>query len=175
MHAGDRLAVSGRAGEARAAWTGRRHATHEHFTGEGSLMGAVAMAYIRWLGEQMSDKTPPRNVDHTTYRPPADARRPDEDVSRTPAEAAPQDRELTKSDDQLKKEAEEHEPARHGDVLGITDADPAVEIPRATTDRSGNPKGIDVRDHASGMDEMGPTESGAVGVDLGGSGKPSRT
>ena len=55
-------------------------------------------------------------------------------------------------------------------MLGITDADPNVEIPRATQDRGGNPKGIDVRDHASGIGELRQTK-GATGIDMGAGGK----
>ena len=65
---------------------------------------------------------------------------------------------------------EDYEPERHGDVLGITDADPNVEIPRATQDRGGNPKGIEVRDHASGIVELKQTK-GATGIDMGAGGK----
>lgn len=82
--------------------------------------------------------------------------------------------ENTKSQKQLEKEAEDYEPERHGDVLGITDADPEVEIPRATTDRGGNPKGIEVGTRATGMDELRGGKGGAVGVDLGGAGEPDR-
>jgi hypothetical protein len=82
--------------------------------------------------------------------------------------------ENTKSEKQLEKEAEDYEPAREGDVLGLSDADPNVAIPRATTDRSGNPKGIDV-DTDAGTTDLHRNEGGAVGVDLGGAGKPDRT
>lgn len=71
--------------------------------------------------------------------------------------------------DPKKTQAEDHEPARHGDILGVTDADPDVEIPRATEDRSGNPKGIDVREHASGIGELKRTK-GATGIDMGAGG-----
>jgi hypothetical protein len=66
-------------------------------------------------------------------------------------------------------QAEDSEPARHGDILGITDADPNVEIPRATEDRSGNPKGIDVRGHASGIGHLKQTK-GATAIDMGAGG-----
>lgn len=65
---------------------------------------------------------------------------------------------------------DEYVPERHGDVLGITDADPNVEIPRATEDRGGNPKGIEVRGHASGIGELKQTK-GATGIDMGAGGK----
>lgn len=53
-----------------------------------------------------------------------------------------------------------------GDILGLSDAPPDVEIPRATTDHGGHPQGIDVRDHATGIGDLhqGP---GATGIDMG--------
>jgi hypothetical protein len=72
--------------------------------------------------------------------------------------------------DSKKTQAEDHEPARHGDILGVTDADPNVEIPRATDDRSGNPKGIEVRGHASGIGHLKQSK-GATGIDMGAGGK----
>lgn len=66
-------------------------------------------------------------------------------------------------------QAEDEEPARHGDILGITDADPNVEIPRATEDRSGNPKGVEVRGHATGIGHLKQTK-GATGIDMGAGG-----
>ena len=69
-------------------------------------------------------------------------------------------------------QAADDEPARHGDILGITDADPDVEIPRATEDRSGNPKGIEVRGHATGIGHLKQT-SGATAIDMGAGGKGS--
>jgi|EndMetStandDraft_4_1072995.scaffolds.fasta_scaffold31617_3 hypothetical protein len=66
------------------------------------------------------------------------------------------------------------EPERLGDVLGLSDASPAVEIPRATDDRGGNPEGIEVRQPATGTGELRRT-SGATGVLLGGAGSgPTR-
>jgi hypothetical protein len=64
---------------------------------------------------------------------------------------------------------QETEPDRQGDVLGLSDASPAVEIPRATDDRSGNPAGIEVRAPTSGTSELRQT-SGATGVQLGSAG-----
>jgi hypothetical protein len=57
-------------------------------------------------------------------------------------------------------------PAHAGDILGLSDAPPDVEIPRATADRGGHPQGIDVRTPATGIDELnqGP---GATGIDMG--------
>ena len=72
-----------------------------------------------------------------------------------------------------RKDSNEHEPAkpRHsGDVLGLGDARPDVEIPRATEDRGGHPEGIDVRGHATGIGDLhqGP---GATGIDMGHAGE----
>lgn len=53
-----------------------------------------------------------------------------------------------------------------GDILGLSDAPPDVEIPRATTDRGGHPQGIDVRDHATGIGDLHQS-SGATGIDMG--------
>jgi hypothetical protein len=71
--------------------------------------------------------------------------------------------------DPKKTQADDVEPARHGDILGVTDADPIVEIPRATEDRGGNPKGIEVGQRASGIGELKRTK-GATGIDMGAGG-----
>jgi hypothetical protein len=65
---------------------------------------------------------------------------------------------------------EDNRPAREGDVLGLSDAPPDVEIPRATADRGGNPQGIEVRQRATGIGDVRQT-SGATGVDMGGGGE----
>ena len=86
----------------------------------------------------------------------------------------------TLSDQEEKRIAEEakaiqkQEPEleRQGDVLGLSDASPAVEIPRATDDRSGNPAGIEVRVPTTGTSELRQTK-GATGVQLGASGSGS--
>ncbi len=75
--------------------------------------------------------------------------------------------------------ADEKQPARQGDILGISDADPAVEIPRATTDRGGNPEGIEIGPAASPMGGLRRTK-GATGIDMGSGGtgtgiEPART
>ncbi len=75
--------------------------------------------------------------------------------------------------------ADEHTPARQGDILGISDADPAVEIPRATPDRGGNPAGIEIGPAASPMGGLRRTK-GATGIDMGAGGtgtgiEPPRT
>jgi hypothetical protein len=64
---------------------------------------------------------------------------------------------------------QETEPERQGDVLGLSDVSPDVEIPRATEDRSGNPAGIEVRAPTTGTSELRQT-SGATGVQLGSAG-----
>jgi hypothetical protein len=53
-----------------------------------------------------------------------------------------------------------------GDILGLSDASPDVEIPRATADHGGHPQGIDVRDHATGIGDLHQS-SGATGIDMG--------
>jgi hypothetical protein len=59
-----------------------------------------------------------------------------------------------------------------GDVLGLGDASPAVEIPRATQDRGGHPKGIEVRrpsrEH-TGTNDLEQSK-GATGIDMGAGG-----
>jgi hypothetical protein len=64
---------------------------------------------------------------------------------------------------------QEPEPERQGDVLGLSDASPAVEIPRATDDHSGNPAGIEVRIPTSGTSELRQTK-GATGIQMGAAG-----
>jgi hypothetical protein len=61
------------------------------------------------------------------------------------------------------------EPERLGDVLGLSDASPAVEIPRATDDRGGNPAGIEVREPATGTGDLARGK-GATGILMGGAG-----
>ena len=59
--------------------------------------------------------------------------------------------------------------AREGDVLGISNADLAVQIP-APPGRSHRPhEGIEVRGHASGIGDL-RRGSGATGIDMGGGG-----
>ncbi len=60
-------------------------------------------------------------------------------------------------------------PERQGDVLGLSDASPAVEIPHATDDRSGNPVGIEVRSPATGTSDLKQTK-GATGIQMGAGG-----
>lgn len=66
----------------------------------------------------------------------------------------------TRRDDETKK------PAHEGDILGLGDASPDVEIPRATSDHGGHPQGIDVREPATGIGDVRQS-SGATGIDMG--------
>ena len=61
------------------------------------------------------------------------------------------------------------EPERQGDVLGLSDASPAVEIPQATDDHSGSPAGIEVRVPTTGTSELQQTK-GATGIQMGAAG-----
>ena len=88
------------------------------------------------------------------------------------AEAARRRIDQDEIDEEQRKAAEEEaknapEPERLGDVLGLSDAPPAVEIPRATDDRGGNPAGIEVREPTTGTADLTRT-SGAASILLGG-------
>jgi hypothetical protein len=91
------------------------------------------------------------------------------------AQPARQQQTLTEQDEKrIAEEAkaiqkQEPELERQGDVLGLSDASPAVEIPRATDDRSGNPAGIEVRSPATGTGDLKQT-TGATGVQMGAAG-----
>jgi hypothetical protein len=91
------------------------------------------------------------------------------------AQPARQQQTLTEQDEKrIAEEAkaiqkQDSEPERQGDVLGLSDASPAVEIPRATDDRSGNPAGIEVRSPATGTGDLKQT-AGATGVQMGAAG-----
>jgi hypothetical protein len=74
-----------------------------------------------------------------------------------------------KHETDAQEQAEVEEPSRPGDVLGLSDAPPEVEIPRATTDRGGNPAGIEVRTPASGIGDLRPGK-GATGIQMGAGG-----
>jgi hypothetical protein len=89
------------------------------------------------------------------------------------AQPARQQQTLTEQDEKrIAEEAkaiqkqEETEPERKGDVLGLSDASPAVEIPRATDDRSGNPAGIEVRAPATGTGDLRQTKGATGGTDI---------
>jgi|SRR5688572_1285012 hypothetical protein len=91
------------------------------------------------------------------------------------AQPARQQQTLTEQDEKrIAEEAkaiqkQDSEPERQGDVLGLSDASPAVEIPRATDDRSGNPAGIEVRSPATGTGDRKQTK-GATGIQMGAAG-----
>lgn len=69
-----------------------------------------------------------------------------------------------------KARREQERPAREGDVLGISDADPDVTIPQATDDHGGNPKGIEVGRRATGIGDL-TRSKGATGADMGAGGE----
>ena len=71
--------------------------------------------------------------------------------------------------DEVARDRSDDRPLREGDVLGVSDAPPDVEIPRATTDRGGHPAGIEVRERTSGNSELRQTP-GATGIDMGAGG-----
>ena len=90
------------------------------------------------------------------------------------AEAARRRVDQDEIDEEQRKAAEEAaknapEPERLGDVLGLSDASPAVEIPRATDDRGGNPAGIEVREPTTGTADL-VRGKGATGIQMGASG-----
>jgi len=68
-----------------------------------------------------------------------------------------------------RKNRARQEPKREGDVLGISDAGRTATIPTARPAKR-TPKGIEVRDHASGIDDV-PQRSGATGIDMGAGGE----
>lgn len=70
----------------------------------------------------------------------------------------------------MAKEHHKNEPDRKGDVLGISDADPNVEIPKPADKGSGHARGIDVRRRQTGLGDV-PQRDGASGVDMGGGGE----
>jgi hypothetical protein len=67
------------------------------------------------------------------------------------------------------KDRDDQKPEREGDVLGISDTPAEVEIPRATSDTGGHPKGIDVRRRTTGTADL-KQSSGATGIDMGAGG-----
>lgn len=63
--------------------------------------------------------------------------------------------------------ADEKQTRHEGDILGISDADPSVQLP-VTGRRGGRrPSGIEVGAPATGIGDV-PQRSGASGADLGG-------
>jgi len=65
--------------------------------------------------------------------------------------------------------AEAAPPARQGDILGLSDVSPDVEIPQASRDHGGHPAGIDVRQPTTGTAEL-KRSKGATGMDMGAAG-----
>ena len=57
---------------------------------------------------------------------------------------------------------------RAGDVLGISDA--TADIPRATTDRGGHPRGIELDEDRPGSRDVGQG-AGATSIDMGSGGE----
>jgi len=65
---------------------------------------------------------------------------------------------------------DDYTPDHEGDVLGISDADPAVPIPQHKKPGGGPPQGLDVREPATGIGDVSQTP-GATGIDMGGGGE----
>ena len=63
--------------------------------------------------------------------------------------------------------ADEEAPKRAGDILGLSDADPSVSIPQATTDRS--PANLSDEPATASVTQLRPTR-GATGIDMGAGG-----
>jgi hypothetical protein len=77
----------------------------------------------------------------------------------------------TRKSDRRIRDEEPDRPEREGDVLGISDADPDVAIPRPEERGSGRPaSGIEVREHSTGIGDV-PRRSGATGIDMGAGGE----
>ena len=68
------------------------------------------------------------------------------------------------------RERDADRPVREGDVLGISDASPRAPIPQHKKPGGGQPQGIDVRDHATGLGDIERTP-GATGIDMGAGGE----
>lgn len=68
------------------------------------------------------------------------------------------------------EQPDRNEPVRKGDILGLSDVTPDVEIPQASRDHGGSPQGIDVRERATGIDEL-THGTGATGIDMGAAGE----
>ncbi len=67
------------------------------------------------------------------------------------------------------KAAADETPARQGDILGLSDVTPDVEIPQASRDHGGHPAGIEVRQPTTGTAELKQSK-GATGIDMGAAG-----
>ena len=57
---------------------------------------------------------------------------------------------------------------QEGDILGISNT--TAEIPRATSDRSGNPRGIELDEERPGSRDVGQSP-GATSIDMGSGGE----
>lgn len=67
-----------------------------------------------------------------------------------------------------KDAAEHYEPAREGDVIGLSDADPAVDLPHPVRADDRKPKGIEpLAPMGTGVGDT-PQRAGSTGADLGG-------
>ncbi len=101
---------------------------------------------------------------------PGQARTDDE--ARRYLEKEREERERLEREEQEAREAAEADtaaPARKGDVLGLSDVTPDVEIPQASRDHGGHPKGIEVRQPTTGTAEL-KRSKGATGIDMGAAG-----
>lgn len=66
-----------------------------------------------------------------------------------------------------------HKHAQHhqGDILGISDADPNVKIPKPVRKGSGHATGLDTHQPTAGLDDVKPGHFGATGIDMGSGGE----
>jgi hypothetical protein len=62
-------------------------------------------------------------------------------------------------------------PHHEGDVLGISDADPNVKIPKPARRGSGHATGLDTHQPTTGLGDVKPGHLGATGIDMGGGGQ----
>ena len=82
---------------------------------------------------------------------------------------------VERTEEEIRAEAEriaaeaDTTPDRQGDILGLSDVTPDVEIPRATEDRGGHPAGIEVRSPTTGTSEL-KRGKGATGIQMGAAG-----
>lgn len=67
------------------------------------------------------------------------------------------------------KRSKDSRPRHNGDVLGLSDASPSVEIPRATSDRGGHPRGIEVENRPRRHTDL-EQSTGVTGIDMGAGG-----
>jgi hypothetical protein len=69
-----------------------------------------------------------------------------------------------------RRDREDDRPEREGDVLGISDSSPGATIPQHRKPGGGRPRGLEVRDHATGIGDLERTP-GATGIDMGAGGE----